>query len=139
MLPVIGDIDVPIDHLAAIADDTAVVCAAAADALHNPRRTDAAFSSGCWTVCGGNDRETENVAMPEDDRRPAIQATSTSALWAVAVVLAVVLLLVAAMTALDALSTARPPGAAAERVERPVRQPEQADVQSMGAARCVRS
>lgn len=46
--------------------------------------------------------------MPESDPRPAIHATSTSALRAVAVVLAVVLLLAAAMAVLSALPTSSP-------------------------------
>lgn len=60
--------------------------------------------------------------MPDHDHRPAIHATSTSALRAVAALLAVVLLLAVAMMALDALSTPPPPGTAAEHTE-PVAQP----------------
>lgn len=50
--------------------------------------------------------------MPDHDRRPAIHATATSALRAVAWLLAVVLMLAIAMAILDARSTPGPSPAA---------------------------
>lgn len=69
--------------------------------------------------------------MTEDDPRPAIHATSTSALRVVAVVLAVVLLLAATTMALGALSTPRSSDGASER---PARHLVQIDVQSLRTA-----
>jgi hypothetical protein len=72
--------------------------------------------------------------MPKPDHRPAIHATSTGAPRAVAVLLAVVLMVAAAMMALDTLSTPLPPGAAAGHTERPVRHHAQVDVPSVPPA-----
>jgi hypothetical protein len=58
--------------------------------------------------------------LEDDHRRRAIHPTPTSALRAVAVLLAVVLLLAAATMILDALSAPLPPGTAAEDAARPV-------------------
>ncbi|GAA1264675.1 hypothetical protein [Saccharothrix xinjiangensis] len=60
--------------------------------------------------------------MPEDDHRRAIHATPTSALRAVAVLPAVVLLPGAALAILDELSPPGPPGAATRlHIQLPVR------------------
>ncbi|WP_410673191.1 hypothetical protein [Amycolatopsis sp. cmx-4-68] len=71
--------------------------------------------------------------MSEDDPRPAIHATSTSALRAVAAMLAVVLLLAAATTVLDVLPIPRPPHTAAN-TDRAARHPAQLDTQPVRAA-----
>lgn len=60
--------------------------------------------------------------VPDHDPRRAIHATPTSALRAVAVLLAVVLLLAAALAILDALSPPGSPGAVTgPHTQRPVR------------------
>jgi hypothetical protein len=106
--------------------------AAAVNASHNDAGTTRLVCSRYWTAGGGDHQGMENVSMPEHDLRPATHATSTSALQAVAVLLAVVLLMAAATTVLDALPTPRRPGAEAEaeHTERPVRHRVQVDVPS---------